>query len=170
MGGVPWTKEEDNLLKKCILQYGEGNWHRLPVLSGLKRCRKSCRLRWLNYLRPNIKRGSFSHDEGQLILKLHKLVGNRWTVIAGRLPGRTANDVKNYWNCHLTQGQVDNTSIISARINHTSTPITSSSYADHHHPFVDDLPLPFMDLEFQPLKPTNQCDNWDDFTLDLDLI
>ncbi|CAN0913727.1 Transcription factor MYB113 [Linum grandiflorum] len=73
----------------------------------LNRCRKSCRLRWLNYLKPNIKRGEFSEDEVDLITRLHKLLGNRcefvlilWSLIAGRLPGRTANDVKNYWNTH----------------------------------------------------------------------
>ncbi|MBA0751907.1 hypothetical protein Gogos_000795, partial [Gossypium gossypioides] len=69
----------------------------------LKRCRKSCRLRWLNYLRPNIKRGSFAAEEVNLIINLHSLLGNRWSLIAGRLPGRTANDVKNYWNCHLSK-------------------------------------------------------------------
>ncbi|CAN1227894.1 Transcription factor MYB1, partial [Linum perenne] len=69
-------------------------------VSGLNRCRKSCRLRWLNYLKPNIKRGEFQEDEIDLMIRLHKLLGNRWSLIAGRLPGRTANDVKNYWNTH----------------------------------------------------------------------
>ncbi|GAB4832415.1 hypothetical protein Ancab_006432 [Ancistrocladus abbreviatus] len=95
-----WTKEEDLLLKQCIHKYGEGNWHQVPRRAGLNRCRKSCRLRWLNYLRPNIKRGDFTTDEIDLIIRLHKLLGNRWSLIAGRLPGRTANDIKNYWNTH----------------------------------------------------------------------
>lgn len=103
MGGVAWTEEEDHLLRKCIEQHGEGKWRRVPHLAGLNRCRKSCRLRWLNYLRPNIKRGSFAEEEVQLIIRLHRLLGNRWSLIAGRLPGRTANDVKNYWNCHLSK-------------------------------------------------------------------
>nr|AOM63231.1 anthocyanin 1 [Camellia sinensis]AQW35194.1 MYB transcription factor MYB6A [Camellia sinensis] len=96
-----WTGEEDSLLKNCIEQYGEGMWHQIPSRAGLNRCRKSCRLRWLNYLRPNIKRGNFTMDEVDLIIKLQKLLGNRWSLIAGRLPGRTANDVKNYWNTNL---------------------------------------------------------------------
>nr|WEY18724.1 anthocyanin regulator 4-II [Petunia x hybrida] len=96
-----WTEEEDILLRKCIEKYGEGKWHQVPVRAGLNRCRKSCRLRWMNYLRPHIKRGDFSPDEVDLILRLHKLLGNRWSLIAGRLPGRTANDVKNYWNTNL---------------------------------------------------------------------
>ncbi|OWM67356.1 hypothetical protein CDL15_Pgr000808 [Punica granatum] len=37
------------------------------------------------------------------MLKVVPLFGFRWSVIAGRLPGRTANDVKNYWNCHLSK-------------------------------------------------------------------
>ncbi|KAI3767875.1 hypothetical protein L2E82_18304 [Cichorium intybus] len=93
-----WTVDEDMLLKNCIEKYGEGKWHLIPLKAGLNRCRKSCRLRWLNYLRPNIKRGDFAEDEVDLILRLHKLLGNRWALIAGRIPGRTANDVKNYWN------------------------------------------------------------------------
>ncbi|KAK6778447.1 hypothetical protein RDI58_025165 [Solanum bulbocastanum] len=96
-----WTEQEDFLLRKCIQKYGEGKWHLVPARAGLNRCRKSCRLRWLNYLRPHIKRGDFGPDEVDLILRLHKLLGNRWSLIAGRLPGRTANDVKNYWNTHF---------------------------------------------------------------------
>ncbi|XP_010062250.2 transcription factor MYB1 [Eucalyptus grandis] len=98
-----WTEEEDVLLKKCVEKYGEGNWHQVPCRAGLNRCRKSCRLRWLNYLKPNIKRGAFQEDEVDMIIRLHKLLGNRWSLIAGRLPGRTANDVKNYWNTHVAK-------------------------------------------------------------------
>ncbi|KAK8994921.1 hypothetical protein V6N11_045988 [Hibiscus sabdariffa] len=177
-----WTEEEDTLLKKCIEKYGEGTWHQVPSRAGLNRCRKSCRLRWLNYLNPNIKRGAFAADEVDLIIRLHNLLGNsqnhtpsnirtdkaqpvsatpgdqysekathqlsktenpwkqknalyqhntppiiktgipdtniqsyqtllanncRWSLIAGRLPGRTANDVKNYWNNHLLMKKVN---------------------------------------------------------------
>ncbi|CAL5366519.1 unnamed protein product [Camellia sinensis] len=96
-----WTQEEDLLLRSCMQKYGEGLWHQVPLRAGLNRCRKSCRLRWLNYLRPNIKRGNFTFDEVDLIIKLHKLLGNRWSLIAGRLSGRTSNDVKNFWNTHM---------------------------------------------------------------------
>nr|AKA59791.1 MYB8 [Scutellaria taiwanensis] len=96
-----WTKEEDTLLRICIDKFGEGKWHKVPIRAGLNRCRKSCRLRWMNYLRPNIKRGYFTKDEVDLIQRLHKLLGNRWSLIAGRLPGRTANDVKNFWNTYI---------------------------------------------------------------------
>ncbi|KAG5227271.1 transcription factor MYB [Salix suchowensis] len=93
-----WTEEEDIILRKCVEKYGEGRWHQIPSKAGLNRCRKSCRMRWLNYLKPSIKRGQFSVDEVDMIIRLHKLLGNRWSLIAGRLSGRTANDVKNYWN------------------------------------------------------------------------
>ncbi|XP_076942385.1 transcription factor MYB4-like [Bidens hawaiensis] len=96
-----WTVKEDMLLKNCIRKFGEGKWHLVPLRAGLNRCRKSCRLRWLNYLRPDIKRGDFDEDEIDLMLRLHKLLGNRWSLIAGRIPRRTANDVKNYSNTHL---------------------------------------------------------------------
>ncbi|PQQ08939.1 Myb10 V2 [Prunus yedoensis var. nudiflora] len=96
-----WTRQEDDLLRQCIENQGEGKWHQVPYKAGLNRCRRSCRLRWLNYLKPNIKRGDFMEDEVDLIIRLHKLLGNRWSLIAQRLPGRTANDVKNYWNTRL---------------------------------------------------------------------
>nr|AIC32298.1 anthocyanin-activating R2R3 MYB transcription factor [Erythranthe lewisii] len=97
-----WTKAEDNLLRKCIENYGEGRkWHLVPLRAGLNRCRKSCRLRWLNYLSPSVKRGIFNDDEVDLIVRLHKLLGNRWSLIAGRVPGRTGNDIKNFWKTHF---------------------------------------------------------------------
>nr|QTE76105.1 R2R3 MYB transcription factor [Clarkia amoena subsp. huntiana] len=98
-----WNAEEDALLKQCIQTYGEGKWHLVPARTGLNRCRKSCRLRWLNYLKPGINRRELQEDEVDLIIRLHKLLGNRWSLIAGRLPGRTSTQVKNYWNAHIAK-------------------------------------------------------------------
>ncbi|XP_058738778.1 transcription factor MYB123-like [Vicia villosa] len=99
----PWTSREDALLTKYIQAHGEGQWRSLPKRAGLLRCGKSCRLRWMNYLRPDIKRGNITPEEDDLIVRMHSLLGNRWSLIAGRLPGRTDNEIKNYWNTHLVK-------------------------------------------------------------------
>ncbi|GAB4826840.1 hypothetical protein Ancab_033719 [Ancistrocladus abbreviatus] len=97
----PWTPEEDQKLIDYIQKHGYGNWRTLPKNAGLQRCGKSCRLRWTNYLRPDIKRGRFSFEEEEIIIQLHSILGNKWSAIAARLPGRTDNEIKNYWNTHI---------------------------------------------------------------------
>ncbi|KAF5451004.1 hypothetical protein F2P56_031309 [Juglans regia] len=129
-----WSKQEDQKLIDYIRKHGEGCWRTIPQAAGLLRCGKSCRLRWINYLRPDLKRGNFAEDEEDLIIKLHALLGNRWSLIAGRLPGRTDNEVKNYWNSHLRRKLINmgidpNNHRLSQNLPRPQNPISTSSDA-----------------------------------------
>ncbi|KZV32994.1 Myb domain protein 13 [Dorcoceras hygrometricum] len=105
----PWTAEEDSILINFINWHGHGNWRALPKRAGLLRCGKSCRLRWMNYLRPDIKRGNFTREEEETIIALHQQLGNKWSVMAARLPGRTDNEIKNVWHTNLKKRIARNT-------------------------------------------------------------
>ncbi|XP_039026940.1 transcription factor MYB120-like [Hibiscus syriacus] len=109
-GGVilkkgPWTAVEDVILAEYVRTHGEGNWNAVQKNTGLARCGKSCRLRWANHLRPNLKKGAFSPEEERLIIELHAKMGNKWARMAIQLPGRTDNEIKNYWNTRIKRRQ-----------------------------------------------------------------
>ncbi|XP_057502599.1 transcription factor GAMYB-like [Actinidia eriantha] len=109
-GGVvlkkgPWTSAEDTILVDYVRKHGEGNWNAVQKHSGLFRCGKSCRLRWANHLRPNLKKGAITPEEERLIIELHATMGNKWARMAAHLPGRTDNEIKNYWNTRIKRRQ-----------------------------------------------------------------
>ncbi|CAJ1947256.1 unnamed protein product [Sphenostylis stenocarpa] len=116
-----WSPEEDEKLIRYMITKGQGCWSDIARNAGLQRCGKSCRLRWINYLRPDLKRGAFSPQEEELIIHLHSILGNRWSQIAARLPGRTDNEIKNFWNSTLKKRLK-----ISSN-NNTSSPNNSDS-------------------------------------------
>lgn len=118
-----WSEEEDKKLRDYIQRYGHWNWRLLPKFAGLSRCGKSCRLRWVNYLKPGTKHGNFSKYEEDLIIQLHNRLGNRWSSIAAELPGRTDNEIKNFWHTYIKKrgkrnvDAIQSDSIIEENIN-----------------------------------------------------
>ncbi|MED6225136.1 Myb- protein [Stylosanthes scabra] len=122
----PWTVEEDLILINYIANHGEGVWNSLAKAAGLKRTGKSCRLRWLNYLRPDVRRGNITPEEQLLIMELHAKWGNRWSKIAKHLPGRTDNEIKNFWRTRIQKH-------IKQAENFQSQQSNSSDHDHHHH-------------------------------------
>ncbi|KAG2313791.1 hypothetical protein Bca4012_064417 [Brassica carinata] len=127
----PWSPKEDLTLITFIQKHGHHNWRSLPKLAGLMRCGKSCRLRWINYLRPDVKRGNFSKEEEDAIIHFHQTLGNKWSKIASFLPGRTDNEIKNVWNTHLKKRLFPNSSR-SSSYSSISCPHDRTTEADHN--------------------------------------
>nr|CAB3481446.1 unnamed protein product [Digitaria exilis] len=95
----PWVAEEDEVLLRHVQEHGPREWSSIRSKGLLPRTGKSCRLRWVNKLRPDLKTGCrFSPEEERVVIDLQAQFGNKWARIATYLPGRTDNDVKNFWS------------------------------------------------------------------------
>ncbi|XP_073140850.1 transcription factor MYB34-like [Henckelia pumila] len=144
---TPWTPEEDDILKEYVKVHGEGNWGSIQEITGLNKSGKSCRNRWANYLRPNLKKGAFSAEEENLILELHGKHGNKWAYIASQLHGRTDNEVKNYWNMRRKKCQREGLAIHRREMHQVNQPPSSSPSQTFLSHFAS----------FQPQAPKHLC-------------
>lgn len=98
----PWTSVEDAILVDYVKRHGEGNWNAVWKNTGLFRCGKSCRLRWVNHLRPNLKKGAFTPQEEQLIIELHAKIGNRWARMASLVSCQILSYMAGFFSlCHI---------------------------------------------------------------------
>lgn len=81
----PWTSVEDEILADFVTKHGEGNWNAVQKHTELRRCGKSCRLRWSNHLRPGLKKGPITKEEEDLIVQMHLTMGNKWAQMAAKV-------------------------------------------------------------------------------------
>ena len=106
-----WTQHEDEQLINAVHQFGTKKWTDVAKYVPT-RTSKQCRERWNHRLDPNIKHEPFEPWEDQIIIDKQREIGNRWSIIAQQIPGRSPSAVKNRWysglkNHHTAQAQID---------------------------------------------------------------
>ena len=109
----PWKKEEDSRLLSLYEKYGK-NWaaisKEMPHRTG-----KQIRDRFLNSLDTRYNKRKFSKEEDKMILKYHKIYGNKWSEIAKKLKARTGDMVKNRFYSSLKRKLQNNKELLKKK-------------------------------------------------------
>ncbi|KAL4297170.1 hypothetical protein GQ457_12G028980 [Hibiscus cannabinus] len=154
----PWTEQEDLILNNFVHLFGDRRWDFIAKVSGLNRTGKSCRLRWVNYLHPGLIRGKMTPQEERLVLELHAKWGNRWSRIARKLPGRTDNQIKNYWRTHMRKKAQQKKKAMS--------PSSSSSSNSHSSPSSSTGKVSFYDTGGPDMKKSGEFEDEKGYSMD----
>ncbi|KAL5798908.1 hypothetical protein ACOSQ2_003728 [Xanthoceras sorbifolium] len=149
----PWKAEEDEVLINHVKKYGPRDWSSIRSKGLLQRTGKSCRLRWVNKLRPNLKNGcKFSLEEERVVIELQAQFGNKWARIATYLPGRTDNDVKNFWSSRQKR--------LARILQNSNPPSSSSSSISKSHKMNGEVPG--FEIENFPSQVQKYCSSMED--------
>ncbi|KAK1756903.1 hypothetical protein QBC47DRAFT_359392 [Echria macrotheca] len=97
----PWQPHEDERLLEMVNQ-GNTHWVEVAKYVGT-RTPKQCRERYHQALNSRLNHGPISEEEGRRILELVTTIGKKWAEIARRLPGRSDNSVKNWYNGYMNR-------------------------------------------------------------------
>lgn len=109
---VVWEEAEDQALMRIIHKKGSKKWTAIAkelneIFHAGKPLRhgKQCRERWYNHLNPCLRKGEWTPEEDLFIIKYQQRFGNKWSLIARELPGRTENSVKNRWKSIMSKAK-----------------------------------------------------------------
>ena len=111
---LKWSPLEDRDLEAAVNIYGTKNW-KLVATMVPGRNGKQCRERWLGQICPTVKKEEWSYEEDQILIDCQVKCGNKWTVIANLIPGRSATSIKNRWNWLLRHQVVQAQKRVSPR-------------------------------------------------------
>ncbi|KAL7575278.1 hypothetical protein ACA910_001803 [Epithemia clementina (nom. ined.)] len=90
-----WTSAEDEIIVECRM--AGMKWPDIAAKLP-RRASDQVRERFKNVLDPSLLKTPLTEQERQILLEARKEYGNRWSLIASKLPGRSESQIKNWWH------------------------------------------------------------------------